>query len=270
MASFDNLIMDSALRVSAFDLENKSLLLMMTQPTDATLNATSESTEVSGLKGLAIASLDRSKGCTFEMTNGLFVTNAFAAQVGADVVEASSSAPIIVPFIETVVLNVTANGGSVTAASAVLSHEPADADVQVYKMTSSGGQGERLEMTAGGSASSGEFVVDGSTITFNAADFAVGDSVIVVYNFKANTGIKITNDSESYTKNVRIVVDIIARDVCTDKIYHTVLEMPRAKLDGNFSLAMGTEAATHPLSAMALPNLCSADKTLFNWYIVED
>lgn len=269
MASFDNLIMDSALRVSAFDLETKQLLLMMTQPTDATLNATSESTEVSGLKGLTIASLDRSKGCTFESTNGLFVTNAFAAQVGADVVEASASAPILVPFIETVTLDVTENKGVVTAVSAKLSHTPVGADVQVYHMTSAGGQGAPLEQSTG-TAEAGQFAVSEGTIELNAADFVAGESIIVVYNFSAESGIKITNDSEAYTKNVRLIVDIIARDVCTDKIFHTVLEMPRAKLDGNFSLAMGSEAATHPLSATALPNLCSADKTLFNWYIVEE
>lgn len=269
MASFDNLIMDSALRVSAFDLQTKELLLMMTQPTDATLNATSESTEVSGLKGLTIASLDRSKGCTFESTNGLFVTNAFAAQVGADVIEASKEAPIVVPFIETITVDVVEAEGVITEASATLSHVPADADVKVYRMTTAGGQGAPLEQSPD-TAAAGQFVVDGDKISFNAADFGVEESVIVVYNFKSESGIKITNDSESYTKNVRLVVDIIARDVCTDQVFHTVLEMPRAKLDGNFSLAMGSEAATHPLSATALPNLCSADKTLFNWFIVED
>ncbi len=264
MATFDNLIIDSVLRVSAFDLATGDLLLMMTQLQNATLNATSETSTVTGLKGMEIARLDRSKSCTFECTNGLFVANAFAMQVGGSVVEASSAKKFHAPCIEILNVEENATEGRAKTFAVELTHTPdMAANVQVYKMTTAGGQGEKLTAET-------DYEVADDVVTLKYAGVEVNDGVIVVYDYEAESGIKITNEAEAYTKAVKMVVDIIARDVCTDSIYHTVLVMPRAKMDGNFSLSMSNEAATHPLSAAALPNLCSADKTLFDWYIVED
>lgn len=262
MATIDNLIIDSVLSVTGFGLADGEIRFQMNQLQDATLNGTSESIDVNGMRGMRIATLDRSKGCSFECTNGLFVVNAFADQVGAKVQEASTGAKIKVPFVESV---------EVKDNVATLSHTPVEGTALVYKMSRSGGQGEKLKLGATAEAA-GTCAVKGNQVTIHADETFDGanKSLIVSYYFEAQKGIKIVNDSEAFTEDVRLLVEIVCRDVCDSKIYITVLEMFRAKIDGNFSLSMGNEAATHPLTANTLPNLCSANKDLFAWYIVED
>ena len=258
MSKIDNLIIDSVLSVTGFDLGTGDILFQMNQLQDATLNCTANSIDVNGMRGQRIATMDRTKGCSIECTNGLLVINALANQVGANVEEASSENKIQTPFVESV---------SVKNNTAKLSHTPITGTTIVYKMTRSGGKGEKLDLSD--SAAVGKYSISGDVVTIAEAETFDGDpSLIVTYYFDATEGIKIVNDSESYTKSVRLLVEIVCRDVCDDSIYISVLEMYRAKIDGNFTLSMGNDAATHPLTANALPNLCSADKTLYNWYIV--
>ena len=101
---FEQFIADSMKRVSVFDLSNNDLLFMATQIQDGSLSGTVEQQEVTGMNGIVIARLDRSKGASVSWTNGLIVTNGIATQAGAEIEDATEEAPIVAPAIEIVEL----------------------------------------------------------------------------------------------------------------------------------------------------------------------
>ena len=211
------------------------------------------------MAGIRIALLDRSKAATVTWTNGLIVTNGIAAQVGATIEEASEDTPIVAPAIDLIKLT--------SATTATLPHTPANQNVKIYKVGSTGGQGEKLTLAAD-APETGEFSIAGTTVTFADGDFAAGDSVFAIYDYEAVVGKKISNKADEFTRNVRVVVEILVRDVCDDKIYISRMVLPRAKLSGNFDIALG-EASNHPFEAAALIDLCSVDQTLWDWFICE-
>lgn len=51
-------------RVSVFDLSNNDLLFMATQIQDGSLSGTVDQQEITGMNGIVIARLDRSKGAS--------------------------------------------------------------------------------------------------------------------------------------------------------------------------------------------------------------
>lgn len=255
----DQFIADSIKRVSVFDPATSDLMFMATQIQDGNINGSTEQTEITGMAGMRIALLDRSKAATVTWTNGLIVANGIAAQVGATVQEASEETPIVAPAIDLVKLT--------SATSATLPNTPVGTGVKIYRVSSTGGQGEKLELVAS-TPKTGQFSITGSTITFFEGDFAAGDSVFAIYDYNAKVGKKISNKADEFTRNVRVIVEILVRDTCDDKVYISKLVLPRAKLSGNFDIALG-EASNHPFEAAALIDLCSVDQTLWDWYICE-
>jgi hypothetical protein len=45
--------------------------------------------------------------------------------------------------------------------------------------------------------------------------------------------------------------------------------MPNAKIDGTFNIEVGDEPAAHNFVAEAMTDVCSTEKTMWEWYIVE-
>ncbi|RKJ79683.1 hypothetical protein D7X33_07335 [Butyricicoccus sp. 1XD8-22] len=255
---FEQFIADSMKRVSVFDLSNNDLLFMATQIQDGSLSGTVDQQEITGMNGIVIARLDRSKGASVSWTNGLIVTNGIAAQAGAEITDASDEAPIVAPAIELVELK--------TETTATLPSTPVGTNVKIYKVSKTGGQGEQLAFAP--AAEKGKFAIDGAEITFADGEFAKGDKFYAIYDYEATSGTKISNKSDSFTKSVKVIAEIIVRDVCDDTVYISKLVFPRAKLSGDFEISLG-EAANHPFEAQALTDLCGTDQTLWNWFIVE-
>ena len=124
----DQFIADSIKRVSVFDPASGDLMFMATQIQDGNINGSTEQTEITGMAGIRIALLDRSKAATVTWTNGLIVTNGIAAQVGATIEEASEDTPIVAPAIDLIKLT--------SATTATLPHTPANQNVKIYKVVS--------------------------------------------------------------------------------------------------------------------------------------
>ena len=255
---FEQFIADSMKRVSVFDLSNNDLLFMATQIQDGSLSGTVEQQEVTGMNGIVIARLDRSKGASVSWTNGLIVTNGIATQAGAEIEDATEEAPIVAPAIEIVELK--------TDTTATLPSAPIGTNVKVYKVSKTGGQGDQLTLAA--TAEKGKFAIDCAEITFAEGEFTKGDKFFAIYDYNAVSGTKISNKSDAFTKSVKVIAEIVVRDVCDDTIYISKLVFPRAKLSGDFEISLG-EAANHPFEAQALTDLCGTDQTLWNWFIVE-
>lgn len=262
----EKLIVDGIDMATFFDITTGELYFMLDQITDGSIENGAETVYGTGKKGVRLSALDRNKTAKFTCNNGYVVGGALAAQVGADVIKASDKAPLVVP--DWHIAEVAAGATSVE-----LPFKPVGlkgAEVKEIYTLKNGAQDRKL--TVGTQASTGVFTVNAESkmITFAAEEFTEACEIIVFYDREATEGVKIENTQDTFSKSGRLVLDLTCRDVCNNNIvYHTKLVFPNAKLDGNFTLSFGNEPAVHALSAEALSSICSKNKRLWEWFIVE-
>lgn len=263
--SLENLVLDSFDRLIAKDISTGDLLFMMDQIKDGTLENASDSVEMTGKQGALLSVLERNKNATFTCNNAYLVSGALAAQTGSDVVDAGEEMKLTVPdFIR---IKMT------TATTCVLPNTPVGAEgaevKYVWKVNPDGSQGQKFEVVADTPAA-GKFTVEAETktLTFFAGDLTADDEIYVDYQYEVSEGRLISNVSDKFGKTVYLMVDVQFRDKCDNSIiYHGKLEMPVAKVEGNFTLEVGDEPGVHAFSARTLANVCSSDNTLWNLYI---
>ncbi len=283
---FSKLKIESYDRLALFDRTSDDLLVMLEDLSDFTLSQTVDSQEQTGKRGTVLSVMDRNKGVNGSGNNAYVITNAIAAQVGADLKYGTEEAPLAVPHMEK--LKVAADG------TVTLTYEPVgEAGVEVpaiYSTTVDMTQDKKY--TIGAAVSATEFTYDPATkkislpvapakeavgtegeegyqpATEATSVFKPGDVVIVPYRRKATVGLKITNDAEKFAKSGRCVLDLTASDICNDNIKrHVVIELPYVHVDGNFDLAGGDEVMKQPFGFRSMPDPCSVDKTLWDMYV---
>lgn len=263
----EKLIVDSIDLVTCFSPSTGELKWMVDQVTDGSIENGSETIYATGKGGVRLAAMDRNKTASLSLNNGYVVGGVIGAQTGSDGIKATAGDPLIVPGYDIIALK----AGATTAA---LSHKPSGtvgAEVQFVYTLRNGAQDRKL-VVAATPVKGQSFSVNAAskTLTFAAGEFAVDTEIICFYDYESTEGTKYENSADVFSTGGKIVADLTCRDVCdNDVIYHTKFVFPNAKLDGNFTFSFGDTPAVHSLTAQALSSICSTNKTLWEWYIVE-
>lgn len=265
--TFENLILDCFDTVVGKDKTTGDLLFILDQVKDGSLENASDTVEMTGKQGMLLSVMDRNKTATFSCNNAYLVAGALAAQTGSDIVDASEDAKLIVPDFIRVAMT--------TATTCVLPNVPVGATgaeiAAVWKVGPDGTQADKFEVVAD-AATTGKFTIDAETktLTFADGDLTADDELYVDYCYEVDTGRLITNVGDKFGKTVHLLVDVLLRDKCDNSlVYHGKLEIPAAKIDGNFTLDVGDEPGVHAFSARAMVDICSKDKTLWNMYLCQ-
>lgn len=268
MINAEKLIVDSIDLVTCFSPSTGELNWMIDQVTDGTLTNGSETVYGAGKNGVNLSALDRNKSASFTLNNGYIVGGVIAAQTGTAAVKASVSSPLKkVPTHD--IITVAAN-----ETTAKLSKTPVGvtgAEVKFVYPLVNGVQDRKLEVdTAPEKGKSFKIDAASKTLTFATGEFTADTEIIVFYDYDATEGSKYSNSSNTFSKGGKVVLDLTCRDICdNDVIYHTKFVYPNAKIDGNFDIAIGDTPAVHAITGNALASICSTNKTLWDWYIVE-
>lgn len=254
---------DTAVLLNADD----SLIMMMDELKDTTITNGSELVYQTGKLGSRLAAFDRNKTASVSFNNAYLVGGAIEAQTGSDKIVASEDEKLSIPTHDIMVVK---KGTTI----ATLSQVPVGvegAEIKFVYVLVNGVQGEKLEV--GTAAAEGVFTVDAEnkTLTFDAAFAAESDvEIIAFYTYETATGVMYQNRGDVFSKKGKLILDLVQRDVCDDgKKYHTRMVFPAAKVDGNFDISVGNDPAVHAFKAEALQNICSTDKTMWQWYVVE-
>ena len=168
----NNFVIDHVLRGIMTSTADGSVMWSINQITEPSLSVTSETAQAVDALGSPIATFNRGKTAEFTANNSLFDLGLFAAQNGVEKKIASSSAKIVVPCFETIVVpnpNTTA---------ATLGHTPKDTPKEIYKLKGDGTLGEKLVYSS--TAGSGKFTYSAGQITF-PTDSTAGDEYLVNY-----------------------------------------------------------------------------------------
>lgn len=231
------------------------LEFIMDEIQEGAINNTQEKVDITGRGGRKIGSLKKNKAVTITATNGLLVGGALAAQTGTAVEQGSFK----VRKTEVVAINsnkATLTGTPVGTAGAEIGY--------AYLKNTNGSLGKKFEQDATASAT-GKFAYATKEITFFAGDIVDGSEIVVFYDEEVVSA-KISNDSETYSKTLKMFVDVTAQDNC-DNQYHGQFIINRADFSGEFDISMGGDPTVHAIEAESLAGGCSGSTNLWDFIV---
>lgn len=223
---------------------------------NGTISNTQEKTDVTGKGGRKIASLKKNKAVTITATNGVVCGGAIAAQTGSDVEQGKFK----VRKTEIIVINSnkgTVVGSPVGTTGAEIGY--------AYIKNPSGSLGTKFEQKDEVSATAFTFNPTNKEIAFNADAVKDGEEIVVFYDEEVEAA-KITNDSEKYSKVLKMYVDVTAQDNC-DQQFHGQFIIQRADFSGEFSYEMGGDPTTQQIEAESLAGGCTGSTNLWDFIV---
>lgn len=233
------------------------LEFIMDEIQEGSISNTQEKSDITGRGGRKIGSLKKNKSVTISATNGLLVGGALAAQTGTEVKQGSFK----VRKTEIVAVNsdkATITGTPVGTTGAEIGY--------VYLKNANGSLGKKFEQDATASAT-GKFAYATNEITFFAGDIADGTEVVVFYDEEV-TAAKISNDSEKYSKVLKMYIDVTCQDNC-DNQYHGQFVIQRCDFSGEFELSMGGDPTVHAIEGESLAGGCSGSTNLWDFIVYQ-
>lgn len=243
-------------QITCFNNANE-LEFIMDEIKEGSISNTQEKTDITGKGGRKIGSIKKNKAVTVSATNGVLVGGALAAQTGSEVEQGTFKVRV------TDIMTVSGN----KAATAQTAVGAAGAEIgTLYKKNANGSLGDKLTQTAA-PAATGQFAYDPATkeVTFFEDDLADGAEVVAFYDIEVESA-KISNESDTYSKTLKMYIDVTAQDSC-DNVYHCQFIIPRADFSGEFELSMGSDATVHAIQAESLAGGCAGSSVLWDFIV---
>lgn len=243
-------------QITCFNNANE-LEFIMDEIQEGSISNTQEKTDITGKGGRKIGSLKKNKAVTVSATNALLVGGALAAQTGSEVEHGNFRVRV------TDILAV--NGNAATTTQEAVGTAGVEIGV-LYQKNANGSLGDRLIQVAS-NPNTGEFTYDPATkaIAFSSGDLADGTEVVAFYDIEVEAA-KISNDSETYSKTLKMYIDVTARDNC-DNLYHGQFIIQRADFSGEFDLTVGSDPTVHAISAESLAGGCTGSTNLWDFIV---
>ena len=246
----NKLIITEVAQITAFNNAGE-LEFIMDEVKDGTISNSQEKTDITGRNGRKIASLKKNKAVTVSATNGVLVGGALAAQTGTEVEQGTFKVRI------TDVLTIESNKATTTKTAVGTT----GAEIgTIYIKNANGSLGTKLEQDA--TASSGKFAYNPSNNEINTDGLADGTEVVAFYDVEVESA-KISNDSEKYSKVLKLYVDVVLQDTC-DVEYFGQIVIERADVSGEFELSLGGDNFAHAFEAESLAGGCTGSTKLWD------
>lgn len=259
-AKFDKLVIDSIDTVTALDRTTSEIVFIHDEIKEGTIESAGDLTFGTGAHGKRVSAMQSNKTAKITYKNAYVVASSLAAKIGADIESASEDNVFTVPTVEYV--KVEKSGGSTLTAT--LPQTPTATSIKyAYVAQKDMTPGEKLTVTT-------DFTLSDKTLTLTSENVQAGDILIVCYEYTTTVGKKITNNAEKYSKNVKLIVDLLLRDVCDNsQLYHARMVFFNTIPDMNDTISIGDDPAVEDFSAEAIIDPCSTDKKYWDMYIVE-
>lgn len=255
MVNADKLIITEIDQITCFNNANE-LEFIMDEVQEGSVNNTQDKEDVTGRGGRKIGSLKKNKGVTISATSGVVVAGALAAQTGTDVEHGTFKVR------KTEIVSVENNKATITGTPVGL----AGSEIGYVYIKEKNALGKKFSQDATASAT-GKFAFSGKDLTFFESDINDGTEIVVFYDEEVESA-KVSNDSEKYSKVLKMYIDVTAQDTC-DNLYHGQFIVERADFNGEFELSMGGDPTVHSIEAESLAVGCSGSSKLWDFIVYE-
>lgn len=260
------LIVDRALRLTAFDKETGEAKFMLTEVEDfQTTTAIDNEKTATSADGSTVATLENGKSGTMSGNASFLNFGLMAAQNGSEIKEASASNKIVTPFYESV---------EIKAGKATLTHIPVGtqgAEIGfIYTLNDDGTLKDKF--LQGATATATEFALGESDGVISApTGLADGTVFGVFYEYESTKTRVIENNANEFGGTYVVKAEVLCRDICNpDLVTYVVLKADSAKLSSAVDLGWNTDSK-HPFEFKLQSAYCGKDgKSLFKTFILED
>lgn len=238
-------------------------LYVLTQLSEATIDITSESSDVTDKDGNLVKKIWKSKAGTFSATNAFLNMNILAAS-GAVTDFATVGDKLIAPKFFKVKQGVlTAQLENMVAGS-----------VTVNEYFGDGTLGKKYEL--GTTASATEFAIaepgvgeTASTLTLPTDTEA--EYFYVTYKREFESGAIIKNSAKEFPNSVNMILKVLYFDPCAkDTVKAAYIEMPSFQVSPETSVSLSSDSPTQDFNGTLEIDYCSDDKELYNIYLVDE
>jgi hypothetical protein len=244
------LIITEVAQITAFNNAGE-LEFIMDEVQNGTINNTQEKSDVQGRNGRKLASLKKNKAVTVSATNGVLVGGALAAQTGTEVEQGTFNVRITDV--------ITVNSNKCTTSKTAVGVTGAEIGT-IYIKNANGSLGEKLEQDS--AAAAGKFAYDPTTKELTVDGIADGTELVAFYDVEVESA-RISNDSEKYSKVLKLYIDVVLQDNC-DVEYAGQVIIQRADVSGEFELSLGGDNFAHSFEAESLAGGCTGSTNLWD------
>ncbi|MBS5619659.1 hypothetical protein [Eubacterium sp.] len=255
MVNADKLIITEIDQITCFNNANE-LEFIMDEVQEGSVNNTQDKEDITGRGGRKIGSLKKNKGVTISATSGVVVAGALAAQTGTDVEHGTFKVR------KTEIVSVENNKATITGTPV----GSAGSEIGYVYIKEKNALGKKFSQDATASAT-GKFAFSGKDLTFFESDIEDETEIVVFYDEEVESA-KVSNDSEKYSKVLKMYIDVTAQDTC-DNLYHGQFIVERADFNGEFELSMGGDPTVHSIEAESLAGGCSGSSKLWDFIVYE-
>lgn len=244
------LIITEVAQITAFNNAGE-LEFIMDEIQEGSIQNNQEKSDITGRNGRKIASLKKNKAVTVSATNGVLVGGTLAAQTGTEIEQGTFKVRI------TDVMTVNSNKCSTSKTAVGVT----GAEIgTVYIKNANGSLGEKLEQDA--AAATGKFAYDPTTKELTFDGISDGTDLVAFYDVEVESA-KISNDSEKYSKVLKLYIDIILQDQCDTEFAGQII-IQRADVSGEFELSLGGDNFAHSFEAESLAGGCTGSTNLWD------
>ena len=261
----NNFVIDRVVRGVALSQEDDSVLFSINQMQNVSLNCTSESTDAVDALGTPIATFYRAKTAEFSAENALFDMNLMATQLGTTKEVASAANKVVVPAMESFILEGTQYTLKHTPVNKGTDAEPKYI-TEIYELNGDSTFGKKYTLAT----SEGEDTFSYESGTLTLLESLKGKEFFVMYEYETEEAVEVINSATKFPVGCKFVMEVLGCDVCdqTNLIYAYVI-FNNFKLSPDFDWSVATDG-THPFSGKAQQDYCDREKKLFSIVIPGD
>lgn len=258
-----DMIVKDILYALASNITTGEPLYVLTQLSDATIDITSEATDVTDKDGNIVKRIYKSKQGTFSATNAFLNANILSA-AGAITDFAASDGLLIAPKIIKVAKSaLTAELDNLVSGSVTVNQYYGDGSIGKAYTLGTTASATEFAITAPGTGETA------STLTLPTDEDA--DFFMVKYNRQFAEGAIIKNSSKNFPESVNFLLKVTYYNPCSkSEVKAAYIEMPSFMVSPETSVSLSADSPTQSFNGTLEIDYCSDTKDLYNIYLVEE
>jgi len=242
----------------AEDLGTLNPLYVLTQLSEANVDITAESTDVTDKNGNLVKKIWKSKAGTFSATNAFVNTNIIAASTGSTPIFASDAEKVTMPKMMHVKKGATVDLTGYVAGS-----------VKVAQYFGDGAIGKTYAL--GTTASDTEFAIAEDTNVLTLPTDAEAEMFFIKYLREVEKGALISNKATEFPTSVRAIMKATYYNPCKkNELKADYIEFPSFQVSPETSFPINADSATMDFSGDLEIDYCGGDKVLYNIYDADE
>lgn len=241
------------------DLTTEFPLYVLTQLSEATVEITAESSDVTDKNGNLVKKIYKSKSGTFSATNAFCNMNILEASSGSKAIFATKQNKVQMPKM----FKVDAATKTVDIAGYV------EGSIKVAQYFTDGSIGKHYELNT--AASTTQFAVSKENHTLTLPTDSEADMYFVKYIREAETGAVISNKADEFPSSVRAIMKATYYNPCKkNELKADYIEFPSFQVSPEVSFPINSDSATMDFNGDLEIDYCGKDKVLYNVYDADE